>query len=38
MYKRMIQFISFHISEYVLANNHSVKSQKYRRQIAKSLI
>ena len=40
MYKRMIQFISFHISEIVLAHlpNTEHKTQKYRGQIARSLI
>lgn len=40
VFRRMVHFITYHISEYVLAQSdlNGVKTQKYRGQIARSLI
>ena len=42
MFKRMIHFITYHISEYVLASSSSESegnsTQKYRTQMARSML
>ena len=41
MFKRMIHFITYHISEYVLASSSESEgnsTQKYRTQMARSML